>query len=191
MRKVFKRLFDQEEFLSDYGIRSLSKHYLEHPYQFNLHGERLSVTYTPGESEQSIMGGNSNWRGPIWFPLNYLIIDSLNQYSKYYGDAYEVEYPTDSGQIMTIREVAHKISSRLINIFKKNAQGTKPYNGQVALFEENPDYNQYFLFVEYFHGDHGKGLGASHQTGWTGLVADLIAEKASYIAVYGSQADVP
>ncbi len=176
MKMVFKKLFDEKEFLSEFGIRSLSKYHKEHPYHFNLHGESLSVAYTPGESDLSIMGGNSNWRGPIWFPLNYLIIDSLHKYSKYYGEDYEVEYPTDSGEILTIKEAALKISERLINIFKENKENQKPMNGNEHTFNKNPYFKDYYHFYEYFHGDSGKGLGAAHQTGWTGLVADLIQE---------------
>jgi Glycosyl hydrolase family 63 C-terminal domain len=178
MKMVLKKLFDEKEFLSEFGIRSMSKYHKDHPYHFNLHGEHLSVEYTPGESDQSIMGGNSNWRGPIWFPLNYLIIDSLHKYSKYYGDDYEVEYPTDSGEIVTIEEAALKISQRLINIFKNNKQGTKPVNGAEELLSTDEHFKDYYHFFEYFHGDNGKGLGAAHQTGWTGLVADLIQETA-------------
>ncbi|MBK7608224.1 MAG: glucosidase [Saprospiraceae bacterium] len=184
MRMVFSRLFDQNEFLSDYGIRSLSKHYLDHPYNFNLQGQRLTVTYTPGESDLTMMGGNSNWRGPIWFPINYLIIDSLHQYSYYYGDAYEVEYPAGSGHIVTIREAAYRISQKLIDIFRKNDDDEKPYNAESRIFDKHPDMKDYYHFYEYFHGDSGQGLGASHQTGWTGLVANLIAETAEYKAKF-------
>ncbi|HLO46094.1 MAG TPA: hypothetical protein VK175_17260 [Leadbetterella sp.] len=176
MKMVFKRLFDESEFLSDYGIRSMSKFHLENPYHFNLHGEHLNVKYTPGESDLTIMGGNSNWRGPVWFPLNYLIIDSLHKYSKYYGEDYEVEYPTNSGEIVTIREAALQISERLINIFKEGENGKKPFMGGVEKFNKDKDFKDYYHFYEYFHGDNGKGLGAAHQTGWTGLVADLIQE---------------
>ncbi|MFC3810728.1 MGH1-like glycoside hydrolase domain-containing protein [Lacihabitans lacunae] len=176
MKMVFKRLFDTEEFLSEYGIRSMSKFHKENPYHFNLHGENLSVAYTPGESDLSIMGGNSNWRGPIWFPLNYLILDSLHKYSQYYGDDYEVEYPTNSGEIVTIKEAALKISQRLINLFKASQGGISPHHGNVETYQKDPNFKKYYLFYEYFHGDTGKGLGAAHQTGWTGLVADLIQE---------------
>lgn len=176
MKMVFKRLFDTEEFLSEYGIRSMSKFHKENPYHFNLHGENLSVAYTPGESDLSIMGGNSNWRGPIWFPLNYLILDSLHKYSQYYGDDYEVEYPTNSGEIVTIKEAALKISQRLINLFKASQGGRSPHHGNAETYQKDPNFKKYYLFYEYFHGDTGKGLGAAHQTGWTGLVADLIQE---------------
>jgi hypothetical protein len=176
MKMVFKRLFDENEFLSDYGIRSMSKFHLENPYHFNLHGEHLNVKYTPGESDLTIMGGNSNWRGPVWFPLNYLIIDSLHKYSNYYGEDYEVEYPTNSGEIVTIRQAALQISERLINIFKEGENGKKPFMGGVEKYNKDKDFKDYYHFYEYFHGDNGKGLGAAHQTGWTGLVADLIQE---------------
>ena len=176
MKMVFKRLFDESEFLSDFGIRSMSKFHLENPYHFNLHGENLNVTYTPGESDLTIMGGNSNWRGPVWFPLNYLIIDSLHKYSKYYGEEYEVEYPTNSGEIMSIREATLQISERLINLFKKGKNGEKPFMGGNVKLNEDKEFTDYYHFFEYFHGDNGKGLGAAHQTGWTGLVADLIQE---------------
>ena len=176
MKMVFKRLFDESEFLSDYGIRSMSKFHLENPYHFNLHGENLNVTYTPGESDLTIMGGNSNWRGPVWFPLNYLIIDSLHKYSKYYGEEYEVEFPTNSGEIMSIREATLQISERLINLFKKGINGEKPFMGGNEKLNKDKEFTDYYHFFEYFHGDNGKGLGAAHQTGWTGLVADLIQE---------------
>ncbi len=176
MRMVFKRLFDETEFLSDYGIRSLSKFHKDSPYHFNLKGENLKVEYTPGESDLTIMGGNSNWRGPVWFPLNYLIINSLHKYSQYYGEDYEVEYPTNSGQIVTIKEAATEISKRLVNLFKKDKSDKMAFNGEEKIFNESPYFKDYYLFFEYFHGDNGRGLGAAHQTGWTGLVADLIQE---------------
>ncbi len=184
MRMVFECLFDKSAFLSKYGIRSLSKYYKKHPYSLHFNGETLSVAYTPGESDLSIMGGNSNWRGPVWFPLNYLIIDSLNQYSKYYGDDYEVEYPSYSGKIITIREVATKISEKLIKIFTENKKYNRPYNGPDSIFDRDTDLKTLYHFYEYFHGDNGKGLGASHQTGWTGLIANLIYETANYRIKY-------
>lgn len=174
MKMVLKRMFDEDEFLSDFGIRSLSKFHLKNPYTFNLHGEHLSVVYTPGESDLSIMGGNSNWRGPVWFPLNYLLVDSLFKIYKYYGDDYEVEYPTDSGNILSIKEAALKISERLVSIFKENKEGTIPAMTGNNTLQTDPHFKPYYLFYEYFHGENGSGLGAAHQTGWTGLVADLI-----------------
>ena len=174
MKMVLKRMFDEKEFLSDYGIRSLSKFHLERPFTFNLHGENLSVVYTPGESDLSIMGGNSNWRGPIWFPLNYLLLDSLKKYHTYYGDDYEVEYPTNSGNIGSIQDAANKIAERLVSVFQADKTGTRPAMSGHKIYDTSEHFKDYHLFYEYFHGDNGSGCGASHQTGWTGLVADLI-----------------
>ncbi|SOE20604.1 Glycosyl hydrolase family 63 C-terminal domain-containing protein [Spirosomataceae bacterium TFI 002] len=176
MKMVFKKLFDEAEFLSDYGIRSLSKYHKENPYSFNLYGEELKVTYTPAESDLSIMGGNSNWRGPIWFPLNYLIIDALKKYANYYGEDYEVEYPTGSGKVTTIANAANEISKRLVNIFKRDEKGTRPSLAGYEMYDVETEFKDHYLFHEYFNGDNGQGLGAAHQTGWTGLVADLILE---------------
>lgn len=174
MKMVLKRVFDETEFLSEYGIRSLSKFHEENPYKFNLHGEELSVKYTPAESDLSIMGGNSNWRGPIWFPINFLIIDSLLKFFSYYGEDYEVEYPTNSGNIVSIKEAALSIAERLINIFKADDTGHRAAMAGHNKFNTDEHFKDYYLFYEYFHGDNGLGLGAAHQTGWTGLVADLI-----------------
>ncbi len=174
MKMVVKRMFDEAEFLSDYGIRSMSKYHKEHPYNFNLQGENMSVKYTPAESDLTIMGGNSNWRGPIWFPINFLLIDSLLKFYKYYGDDFEVEYPTDSGNIMSIKEAALLVAERLISIFKMDEKSVRPAMGNVKKFDSDVNFKDLHLFYEYFNGDTGEGLGASHQTGWTGLVADLI-----------------
>jgi hypothetical protein len=174
MKMVVKRMFDEAEFLSDYGIRSLSKFHKNHPYKFNLHGEIMSVDYTPAESDLSIMGGNSNWRGPIWFPINFLLIDSLLKFYAYYGDDFEIEYPTDSGNIMSIKEAALLVAERLISIFKLNEASKRPVMGNIEKFDTDPHFKDLHLFYEYFNGDTGSGMGASHQCGWTGLVADLI-----------------
>lgn len=174
MKMVLKRVFDAGEFLSDYGIRSMSKYYKENPYSMNMGGENHRVSYTPAESELSIMGGNSNWRGPIWFPLNFLIIDSLLKFYEYYGDDYEIEYPTDSSDIVTLKEAALAVAKRLISIFQENTSGEKPVNDGIQKFNKDTHFKDYFTFFEYFNGDNGAGLGAAHQTGWTGLVADLI-----------------
>ncbi len=179
MKMVLKKLFDESEFLSDYGIRSLSKFHKDEPFVFNLHGENLTVSYSPAESDLSIMGGNSNWRGPIWFPLNYLIIDSLNKYSQYYGEDYEVEYPTNSGNITTIKHAAFEISKRLLGIFTKDSSNERAVLHKNELFKKEY-FNEHVLFFEYFNGDDGSGLGASHQCGWTGLVADLIQEVSAF-----------
>jgi hypothetical protein len=176
MKMVLKRLFSESEFLSDYGIRSLSKFHKDNPFSFNLNGEVLEVAYSPAESELSIMGGNSNWRGPIWVPLNYLIIDALHKYSQYYGDDYEVEYPTGSGKISTIANAANEISKRLVNIFEEDKDGKRPALQINEQYDSNEFFKGHHLFYEYFNGDNGMGCGAAHQTGWTGLVADLIAE---------------
>ncbi len=174
MKMVVKRMFDEAEFLSDYGIRSLSKSHKDSPYQFNLHGENLSVKYTPAESDLSIMGGNSNWRGPIWFPINFLLIDSLLKFYGYYGDDFEVEYPTNSGNIMSIKDAALKVAERLVSIFALNKDDKRANYGEIDLFNKDQNFKDLHLFYEYFNGDTGKGLGAAHQCGWTGLVADLI-----------------
>jgi hypothetical protein len=174
MKMVVKRMFDEAEFLSDYGIRSLSKFHKDHPYKFNLNGEEMRVDYTPAESDLSIMGGNSNWRGPIWFPINFLLIDSLLKFYAYYGDDFEIEYPTDSGNIMSIKEAALLVAERLINIFKLNEANKRPVMSDIEKFNTDPHFKDLHLFYEYFNGDTGGGMGAAHQTGWTGLVADLI-----------------
>jgi len=174
MKMVLKRMFDESEFLSDYGIRSMSKYHEEHPFTFNLHGEHLSAKYVAGESDLAIMGGNSNWRGPVWFPLNYLLVDSLMKFYSYYGDDYEVEYPTNSGNIMSIQDAANKISERLVSIFQVDKSGVKPAMRNDDVYAKDEHFKDLNLFYEYFNGDNGSGCGASHQTGWTGLVADLI-----------------
>jgi hypothetical protein len=174
MKMVLKRMFDESEFLSDYGIRSMSKYHEEHPFTFNLHGEHLSAKYVAGESDLAIMGGNSNWRGPVWFPLNYLLVDSLMKFYSYYGDDYEVEYPTNSGNIMSIQDAANKISERLVSIFQADVSGVKPAMRNDDVYAKDEHFKDLNLFYEYFNGDNGSGCGASHQTGWTGLVADLI-----------------
>jgi hypothetical protein len=174
MKMVLKRVFDSEEFLSDFGIRSMSKFYEKNPYSLNIGGQHHYIAYTPAESELSIMGGNSNWRGPIWFPLNFLIIDSLLKFYEYYGDDYEIEYPTDSNQMMSLKTAALGIANRLISIFEENRKGEKPVNNGSEQLDKDDFFKDYYTFFEYFNGDNGAGLGAAHQTGWTGLVADLI-----------------
>lgn len=174
MKMLLKRMFDENEFLSDYGIRSMSKYHEKKPYEFPVNGNVFRVQYTPAESELSIFGGNSNWRGPVWFPLNFLIVDSLLKFYEYYGDDYGVEYPTNSGQVMNIREAALKLSQRLTNIFVRDKDNNLPVYNSHKKFQDDPFFQNLYLFYEYFHGDNGSGLGAAHQTGWTGLVADLI-----------------
>jgi hypothetical protein len=173
LRRILARMLNEERFFSPYGIRSLSRWHLEHPYVFDVHGEEYKIEYLPAESNNGLFGGNSNWRGPIWFPMNILLIRGLVNFYTYYGDDFKVECPTGSGQMMTLFEVAHEISKRLARIFEKDPSGRRPVFGGAMKFQEDPNWQDYLLFYEYFHGDNGAGLGASHQTGWTGLVAAL------------------
>lgn len=174
LKAVLKRMLDEEEFLSDYGIRALSKYHKEHPYEFVTEDHTYSVGYEPGESESGMFGGNSNWRGPIWFPVNYLIIESLMKFYDYYRDEFTIEHPTGSGKFMNLKEVAEELSMRLVKLFLKDEKGNRAVYADATKFQEDPHFNKHILFYEYFNGDSGKGIGASHQTGWTGLVADLI-----------------
>ncbi len=174
MKMLLKRMLDESEFLSDYGVRSLSKYHKDNPYKFNSDDYSSLVNYEPAESESNMFGGNSNWRGPVWFPLNYLIIESLQKFHHYYGDDFKVEYPTRSGKFYTIKEISEELSNRLIKIFVRDGKGNRPVFGDNKKFQTDPHFKDYIPFFEYFHGDNGKGLGASHQTGWTGLIAKLI-----------------
>jgi len=174
LRRILARMLDENEFLSPYGIRALSRYHAEHPYVFNVHGQEYRVNYLPAESDTGMFGGNSNWRGPIWMPVNGLIIRALLQFYLYYGDNFKVECPTGSGRMMNLFEVAHEISRRLESIFLRNQQGRRPVFGGSEKFQTDPYWRDHVLFYEYFHGDNGAGLGASHQTGWTGAVARLI-----------------
>jgi hypothetical protein len=174
LRRVLSRMLDENEFLSPYGIRSISRHHKEYPYVFKVHGEVYGVEYMPAESNTGLFGGNSNWRGPIWFPVNILIIRALLHFYMYYGDDFKIECPTGSGKQMNLYEVSQEISNRLISIFLRDQHGHRPVYGGTKKFQTNSHWNDYILFYEYFHGDNGAGLGASHQTGWTGLVAALI-----------------
>lgn len=174
MKCVLKRMLDETEFLSDYGVRSLSKFHLEKPYQYYANGRTYSVSYLPGESDSSMFGGNSNWRGPIWFPINYLIIESLYKFHEYYGDLQKFEYPTNSGTMLTLKEIAQLLTDRLLNLFTRRDDGRRVIFGDYPQLQGDPHFKDHLLFYEYFDGDTGRGLGASHQTGWTGLVASLI-----------------
>lgn len=177
MKALLKRMLDPHEFLSDFGIRALSKIYEKNPFTFHADGIDFTVTYTPGEAETSLFGGNSNWRGPIWFPVNYLIIESLQRFHHYYGNDFKVAHPTGSGKMLTLKEIAADLSDRLIRIFKKDANGHRPSYGDYPKLQDDPHFNNYIWFFEYFHGDNGRGAGATHQTGWTGLVAKLIQQR--------------
>jgi hypothetical protein len=174
LRRVLARLLDENEFLSPYGIRALSRYHEQNPYHFDVHGQRYEVRYLPAESDNGMFGGNSNWRGPIWMPVNMLIARSLLHLYAYYGDDFKVECPTGSGQEMTLYEVSREISKRLALIFVRDASGKRAVFGDNPTFQNDPNWCDYVPFYEYFHGDTGEGLGASHQTGWTGLVARLI-----------------
>jgi len=174
LRRVLTKMLDEDEFLSPYGIRSLSKFHEKHPFIFNIGGQEYRVDYLPAESNTGMFGGNSNWRGPIWMPVNVLIIRALQIFYLYYGDNFKVEFPTGSGNMMNLFEVSKEISNRLTRIFTRDKQGRRPVYGGSEKFQSDPHWRDYILFYEYFHGDNGAGLGASHQTGWTGLVAKLI-----------------
>ena len=174
MKKLLKRMLDEAEFLSEYGVRALSRTHLESPYKMSVNGTLFTVTYTPGEADSFLFGGNSNWRGPIWFPVNYLLIESLQRFHRYYGEDFKVEHPTGSGKYWTLREIADDLSNRLINIFKRDKTGRRPVFGTSEKLQKDEHFRDYLYFYEYFHGDNGRGVGATHQTGWTGLVAKLI-----------------
>jgi hypothetical protein len=171
---ILERVFNEEEFLSDNGIRALSKRYEKQPYTVHLVGSDHTIRYDPGDSTSDFFGGNSNWRGPVWIPMNYLIIRSIRRYGRFYGDGLKMEFPTGSGEYYNLREIAGKLSERLARIFEKDENGQRPVFGEYAWFYQRPGNEQLVLFHEYFHGDSGKGLGASHQTGWTALIAELM-----------------
>jgi len=174
LRRILTRMLDEHEFLSPYGIRSLSRYHAEHPYVFPVHGQEYRVSYLPAESDSGMFGGNSNWRGPIWVPVNTLIIRALMHYFAYYGDNFKIECPTGSGTLMNLFEVAHEITNRLARIFLRDASDRRPVFGGADRFQRDPHWRDHLLFYEYFHGDNGAGIGASHQTGWTGVVAGLV-----------------
>jgi hypothetical protein len=174
LRRILHRMLDENEFLGPYGIRALSRFHAEHPYEFWVNGTDFRVDYLPAESNSGMFGGNSNWRGPVWFPINALLIRALLQYYSYYGDSFKIECPTGSGKWMNLFEVSRELANRLIRTFLRDDQGQRPVYGGNQKFQNDPYWRDCILFHEYFHGDNGAGLGASHQTGWTGLVAGLI-----------------
>ena len=178
LQRILTRMFDPAQFLSDYGLRSLSKEHEARPFQVTVHGNTLSIDYEPAESTTTLFGGNSNWRGPIWFPVNYLMIEALHEFDRYYADTLKVELPVGSGDSVTLAEAADRVSSRLCDLFARDGGGKRPFYGGVDLFQQHPDWRDYILFYEYFHGDNGAGIGASHQTGWTALVAALLELRA-------------
>jgi hypothetical protein len=171
---VLSYLLDENEFLGPHGIRSLSKYHQDHPFTFTAGHQEFKVQYLPGESNTGMFGGNSNWRGPVWMPVNLLLIRALLNLYSFYGDEFKVQCPTGSGKYMTLFEVAKEIADRISAIFLRDETGRRPVYGGTAKFQEDPHWRDLILFYEYFHGDNGAGLGASHQTGWTGLIAQIM-----------------
>jgi len=178
LERVLKYMLDENEFLSPYGIRSLSRHHLEHPYVFRVGDQELKVQYVPGESNTWIFGGNSNWRGPVWFPVNALIVEALQRYHHFYGSSFKVECPTGSGRMMDLKQVALELNTRLARLFLPGASGRRPLHGNDRRYADDPCWRDLLLFYEYFHGDDGRGIGASHQTGWTAMVVRSLEDMA-------------
>jgi hypothetical protein len=177
LRRIATKMFDESEFLSPYGLRAISAYHREHPYVLEVEGLRAEIDYEPAESTTGMFGGNSNWRGPIWFPLNYLLVSVLERYRRFLGTDFTFEYPTGSGKQLPLDDIIQDLSDRLISLFLVGPDGRRPCFGWVDRFQNDPNWKDNVLFNEYFHGDNGAGLGASHQTGWTGLVADLIRRR--------------
>jgi hypothetical protein len=193
IEQILRYMLDENEFMGPYGIRSLSKYHLDHPFVFNLSGHEYKVQYLPAESNTGMFGGNSNWRGPVWMPVNALLIRGLLNLYQFYGDDFKVECPTGSGKYMTLYEVAREIARRLSSIFLRDANGKRPVYGGTKKFQEDPYWKDHILFYEYFHGDNGAGLGASHQTGWTGIIAralDLFARMTPALVLQVSKHDL-
>jgi hypothetical protein len=180
LRRLLRIMLDENEFLSPYGVRSLSHRYAENPFVEHYRDREFRVDYDPAESRSGLFGGNSNWRGPVWFPVNYLLIEALQNFHFYYGDDFKVEFPTGSGNMLTLWDVATELSQRLLRIFTRDENGRRAFNGGVEKFQRDPNFNNLIVFYEYFHGDNGAGIGASHQTGWTGLIAKLIQQLSEY-----------
>jgi glycogen debranching enzyme len=174
LTKILERMLDESEFLSPYGVRAMSKYHEANPFRVDLRTTSLEVHYTPGEGDNNMFGGNSNWRGPIWMPMNYLILESLRRFYHYYGDDFKVEYPTHSGNYLTLYEVFFELVGRMNKIFLRDENGRRPVFGNDEKMQTDPHFRDYLLFYEYFHGDTGRGVGASHQTGWTALIARLL-----------------
>ncbi|HYO19155.1 MAG TPA: glucosidase, partial [Dermatophilaceae bacterium] len=174
LKRVLSTMLSEDEFLSPYGLRALSRKHRDDPFVIDLGGSTFSVDYEPGESTTGLFGGNSNWRGPIWFPMNYLLVEAVTRFARFFGDDLTIEHPTGSGINVTLASLADDLASRLVSIFLEDADGRRPVFGDVEVFQSDPYWHDLLTFNEYFHGETGRGLGASHQTGWTGLVADLI-----------------
>jgi hypothetical protein len=176
LRRILRFALDENEFLSPYGIRAVSRIHREQPFRLQVNGAEHRVDYEPGESSTGLFGGNSNWRGPIWFPVNFLLIEALQKFHHYYGDDFTVECPTGSGQFLNLWEVSQELSRRLTRIFLRDQNCARPVHGTQAMYQSDAHWRDLVLFYEYFHGDEGRGVGASHQTGWTGLVAKLLQQ---------------
>jgi hypothetical protein len=174
LRRILGRMLDENEFFSPHGIRSLSRVHREHPFIFQYGGQESRVDYLPGDSDSGMFGGNSNWRGPVWMPVNFLLFGSLLRLYAYYGDDFTAECPTGSGRFLTLFEIAQELGKRLTSIFLRDGSGRRPVNGMAEKFQSDPHWRDLVLFYEYFHGDNGAGIGASHQTGWTGCIARII-----------------
>jgi hypothetical protein len=177
LERLLARLFDEAEFLSPHGLRALSAYHRGHPYVIDVEGVQASIDYEPAESTTAMFGGNSNWRGPVWFPLNYLLITVLERYHRFFGDDFTIEYPTGSGRQLTLDKVAADLQDRLISIFTRGPDGRRACFGGTELLQTNPEWHDNLIFSEYFHGDNGAAIGAFHQTGWTGLIADVIRRR--------------
>ena len=180
LRRILKYLLDEREFLAPYGIRSLSKYHAEHPFVFTVNGREYRVKYVPGESDTGLFGGNSNWRGPVWFPINYLIIEALERYHHFYGETFRVEFPTGSRQLMNLQEVANELRLRLVRLFLRDSEGRRPIYGTDRRFSEDPHWRDLILFYEFFHAESGRGCGADHQTGWTALIARILTDRSGH-----------
>ncbi|MCP9830139.1 glucosidase [Synechococcus sp. HJ21-Hayes] len=180
LRRICERLFDEDEFLSPYGIRALSKVYEDNPYTFTEGSQTQTLAYSPADSPVAMFGGNSNWRGPVWMPINFLLIESLQKFGHYYGDSFMVEFPTRSGQWITLWDASLQLEQRLVNLFRRNGAGQRPFNGDVELFQSDRHWRDLIQFNEYFHGDNGRGVGASHQTGWSAMVCKMINQLSRY-----------
>ena len=185
LQKLFAKAFDENEFLSPYGLRALSVYHREHPYQLQVEGITASIDYEPAESTTPMFGGNSNWRGPLWFPLNYLMVSALERYHRFFGDDFTIEYPTGSGRQLTLDKVTADLQDRLISIFTRGPDGRRPCFGGTSLMQDDPAWHDNLIFSEYFHGDNGAAIGAFHQTGWTGLIADLIRRRHGEVDAIG------
>jgi hypothetical protein len=180
LRSILKHMLDEREFLSPYGIRALSQFHRENPYVLHINGTEHRVDYEPGEALTGLFGGNSNWRGPIWFPVNFLLVESLQKFHHYLGNDFKVEFPTGSGNLKTLWDVAGELSRRMTNIFIRDEKGHRPVFGNSNKFQTDPHWRDLVLFHEYFHGDSGSGVGASHQTGWTGVVTKLMQQRGEF-----------